>query len=472
MLTQSQSLNVSLEQGLRLNQQMLLSIKLLELPVMELRERIEAELSVNPALDAVENIKNTTLRETPSQPMDDNDGDFFETAITTPLYTRNAANGASSGGEDTKRQFLEGAVSSPESLQDHLLWQFRLQKLNEDIRRIGELLIGNLDKDGFHLVPPSELLPGVNQAKITVALSVIRMLDPQGCAVADYRESLAVQTKLRFGNNNKMSNSIEILLSYLSDLEKGKFSLVARQNGMRAERVEFLFSRIKELSPFPGRRYSSSLDYGAGVRFVVPDIEVYRKDGELTMKLNEEEIPALRVNPFFTELKKYKSEDQNTQNFVNEKVAEAQWFINAVSRRNRTLLRVTQAIVEKQKAFFEKGPASIVPLTRRDIAELLELDDSTVSRLASSKYIQTEWGIYAIGHFFSNAISGPSSQGSRFSKTGVKEIIREIIAKSEKRVSDNEIAHLLEEQGIKIARRTVAKYRNELQNESFTKLKL
>jgi RNA polymerase sigma-54 factor len=467
MLAQSQSLGVSLEQGLRLNQQMILSIKLMELPVMELRERIEAEIAVNPALDAVENVKNDAPQET--SPADDNDGDFFETAIATPLYSRDAVFGdvpgdASSGGEDAKRQFLEGAVSRVESLQDHLLWQFRLQKLDGEARRIGELLIGNLDKDGFHLIAPAGLLPGVAPAVIGIVLSVIQALDPQGCAVADYRESLAVQAKLRFGNDSRTSVGIERLLSRLSDLEKGKFPLVAKQNGMNANRAEYLFSRIKELSPFPGRRYSGNLDPGGGVRFVVPDIEVYRKDGELVIKLNEEEIPALRVSPFFAELKKYKPEDQKTQVFVNEKVAEAQWFINAVSRRNHTLLRVTQAIVEKQKAFFEKGAAHIVPLTRGDIADLLELDDSTVSRLASSKYIQTEWGIYGVGHFFSNAISGRGSQGSSYSKAGVKEIIREIIAKSKKRTSDNEIACLLEERGIKIARRTVAKYRSELKN--------
>jgi RNA polymerase sigma-54 factor len=292
---------------------------------------------------------------------------------------------------------------------------------------------------------------------------VIQALDPQGCATADYRESLVVQGRLRFGNEGGVSDGIETLLSYLGELEKGKFSLVAKQTGMKRDRVASLFSRIKELSPFPGRQYGG-FDSGAGVRFVVPDIEVYRKDGELVIKLNEEEIPALRVNPFFAELKKYKLEDQAAQAFVNENVAGARWFINAVHKRNRTLLRVTQAVVERQRAFFEKGPAHIAPLTRHDIAEMLDFDDSTISRLASSKYVQTEWGIYELSHFFSNAITGPGSEGSPYSKTGVKEIIREIIAKSKKHASDTEIAHLLEEQGIKIARRTVAKYRNELEN--------
>ena len=454
-----------------MSQQMLHSIKLMELPVMELRERIEAEAAANPALDVVDEAKEDALQE--RQRANDEERDFFETAIMTPLYTNRAA----SGEDDEKRQFLEGAVSRPESLQEHLLWQFRLQILDGDVRRIGELLIGNLDEDGFHLVSPAELLPGESPVKIEAALSVIRALDPQGCATSDYRESLAVQGRLRFDGENgasaKRSRSgaacgaacgaeIEMLLPYLGELEKGKFPLVAKLTGMKADRAVFLFACIKELSPFPGRQYSGGADSEAGVRFVVPDIEVYRKDGELVIRLNDEDIPALRVNPFFTELKNCRQDDQNTRNFINENIAGAKWFINAVQRRNHTLLRVTRAIVERQKAFFEKGPPHIAPLTRHDIAETLELDDSTISRMASSKYIQTEWGIYGMGHFFSNAITGQGSQGSPFSKTGVKEVIREIIARSEKHASDSEITRILEERGIKIARRTVAKYRNEL----------
>jgi RNA polymerase sigma-54 factor len=460
---------------------MLHSIKLMELPVMELRERIETEMAVNPALDVIEEAKDEGLKKPRAE---EEEGDFFETAIemaietaagmtkgtaaetmnetdiTAPLYSYRMV----SGEDDEKRQFLEGAVSRPESLQEHLLWQFRLQRLDADVRRIGELLIGNLDTDGFHLVSPAELLPAEDPVKMRTALAVIRALDPQGCATADYRESLAVQGRLRFGNGVTGGRGIEALLPYLGELEKGKFALVAKQTGMKAECAAALFDRIKELSPFPGRQYSGSLDSEAGVRFVVPDIEVYRKDGELVIRLNDDEIPAMRVNPFFAELKKDRMEDRNTQNFVNENIADAKWFIRAVHKRNQTLLRVTHAIVEKQKAFFEKGPAYIAPLTQHDVAEMLELDDSTISRMAHRKYIQTEWGIYEMSHFFSNAITGQGSRGSPYSKAGVKEVIREIIAASVKRASDNEIARLLEERGIKIARRTVAKYRNELEN--------
>jgi RNA polymerase sigma-54 factor len=454
MLAQSQKLMPSLEQGLRMNQQMLSSIKLMELPALELRARIEEELAANPALDVVEKAREEApVKEVAHE--DTEEGDFFETAIMMPLYTRNAPSDG-----DEKRQFLEGAVSRPESLQEHLLWQFRLQKLDGETRRIGELVIGNLDEDGFHLTPLAELLPGADTAKIAAALSVIRTLDPPGCATEDYRESLVEQGRLRFGK--AAGDSIRVLLPCLSMLEKEKFSLAARQTGMRADQVALLFSRIKTLSPFPGRLFSGSAQQTA--RFVVPDIEVFRKDGELVIKLHDEEIPALRVSPFFTELQKGGSGDQNTQDFVNGNIAQAKWFINAVNKRNRTLLRVTQAIVERQKAFFDKGPAHVAPLTQRDIAETLSLNDSTVSRTANGKYLQTEWGIYEISHFFSNAITGNNPRQPLFSQAGVKEMIKEIIAGSGKHVSDIEITRLLLERGVQIARRTVAKYRNELRN--------
>jgi RNA polymerase sigma-54 factor len=466
MLAQSQNLRVSLEQGLRMNQQMLHSIKLMELPVTELRERIEAELAVNPALDIVEKAEKE-VKEARAETVEE--GDFFETAIAAAPYDFRSSRknrAASSGEDDEKRRFLEGAPSQPESLQEHLLWQLRLQKLDEHTRRIGELLIGNLDEDGFHLVSPAELLPGEDPAKIEAALSVIRYLDPQGCAAADYRESLAIQGALRFddGPSRTTGDAIKALLPYLSELEKGKFAAITKQTGIKTERIAWLFERIKELSPFPGRQFSGGANTGTGVRLVVPDIEVHRKDGELMITLNDEEIPVLRVRPFFTALRKCKPEDKSTRDFVNEYVAGAKWFINAVYRRNHTLLRVTHVITERQQAFFEKGPAYIAPLTRHEVAAELGLDDSTISRTTSSKYMQTDWGIYELRYFFSNAIAGHGSERSPYSKAGVKEIIKEIIAHAEKRTSDNEIAHLLEEQGIKIARRTVAKYRNELEN--------
>ena len=461
MIAQGQQLGFTLDQGLRLNQQMLHSLKLMELPVMELRERIEQELADNPALELVENDRDEPLESVDRSNDDEGDKDFFETAIAAPVGddAEFSRNGGGTDDGDAKRQFLEGAVSRPESLQEHLLWQFRLQKVSTEVRAAGEVIIGNLNEDGFHLVPLYELLPETDRQVVNDALRVIHALDPQGCATEDYRESLMVQARLRFGRDGE---DCGIIIAHLSELERGRFSGIAKLTGMTTLQIEYLFRRFKELSPFPGRHFTAdrTTDGTRGVQFVVPDIEVYHSDDELVIKINDEEIPALQIHPFFLEARKYKRTNSEARAFIQNNVLQARWFIGALERRNTTLLRVTRAIVEKQKAFFEKGPSYICPLTQHEIALELEVDDSTISRTANSKHVQTEWGIYAIGHFFSNQISGDAAG---FSKAGVMAMIKEIITKAEKRTSDIEISHILEKRGIKIARRTVAKYRSELE---------
>jgi RNA polymerase sigma-54 factor len=195
---------------------------------------------------------------------------------------------------------------------------------------------------------------------------------------------------------------------------------------------------------------------------VVPDVQVIKKEGEFVIILNDEEIPVLGINPFFMKISDTKGKDKPARDFVKENIREARWFIQSINQRNHTLLRVSRAIVEFQRTFFVNGPKYLAPLTLRDIAQELGVHETTISRTANGKYMQTEWGIFEIRHFFSNSISGTGSGGSRYSKEGVKEIIRELITEEQRRFSDQEIAELLAERGIPLARRTVAKYRNEL----------
>jgi RNA polymerase sigma-54 factor len=202
---------------------------------------------------------------------------------------------------------------------------------------------------------------------------------------------------------------------------------------------------------------------------VVPDVQVIKKEGEFVIILNDEEIPVLGINPFFMQIAGYPGEkygrrrdDKPIRDFAKENIKEARWFIHSINERNHTLLRVSRAIVAFQRPFFSEGPQHIAPLTLRDIARELGLNESTISRTARGKYMQTEWGIFEIRHFFTNSISGAGSGGSRYSKEGVKAIIRELITAEERHFSDKEITELLAGRGIPLARRTVAKYRNEL----------
>lgn len=407
---------------------------------MDLREKIGEEIEKNPALEVLEE---------PAVLFAENFGkrDAYLKLGSDAVYARR------SGVSDEKRQFLEGAISRPETLQEHLLWQLALETADAGVRRAGELLIQNLDADGFHKEPPELLLKGEDESTIAAALALVQALDPPGTCTSGYLESLKVQARLIPG----VPGCMEAILDRLALLEKGKFAETARELGWKEEEIRLCFDRIKnELSPFPGRQFS-----GAETRYVTPDIQVERREGEFVIILNNEEIPVLGINPFFMKMADGNS-GRAARDFAQENIKEARWFIQSINQRNHTLFRVSRAVVEFQRAFFDKGPKYLAPLTLMDIARELGVHEATVSRTANGKYMQTEWGIYELRYFFTNSISGAGSSGSRYSKEGVKELIREIISGENRKLPDQELADMLARRGISLARRTVAKYRNEL----------
>ena len=434
------------EQRLKMNPQLYQSIRLMALPVVDLRETIQAELERNPALEVIEDKTTISLDSALKESKEEDD--YFEATSDSGFTRRGTDEDA-----DEQQKFIEGALSRPETLQEHLLWQLRLQPIDEDVRRIGELLIQNLDADGFHKEPVELLLKDENPDKVAAALDLVRRLDPQGTCTANYKESLMVQAQLMPDAPDGILEALE----HLELLEKGKIAEVAKKIKRSEAEVNEILERIKELSPFPGRQFDSS-----EVRFVVPDVQVVRKNEEFVIILNDEEIPVLGINPFFMKLSDGKDGEKPVRDFVRENIKEARWFIRSINQRNHTLLKVMRAIVEFQRTFFAKGPKYLAPLTLKDIAQEIGVHETTVSRIANGKYVQTEWGIFEIRYFFTNSISGAGSSGSRYSKEAVKEIIREIIQSEEGSLSDQDIADLLSRRGIPLARRTVAKYRKEL----------
>jgi RNA polymerase sigma-54 factor len=442
------------EQRLKMSPQIYQSIKLMGLPIMDLREKIEDEIERNPALEVLEDHSTVSL-DAADAPRKEED-DYFEATSDSGFICRGGDEAA-----EEQHRFIEGALSRPETLQEHLLWQLQLEPVDEELREICETLIQNLDQDGFHKEPVELLFkdapdrPRPLPERIAEGKKLVQALDPAGTCTADYRESLKVQIDLLPG----VSPGMDETLDYLELLERGKFAETAKKIGRTEPEVRLFFERIKELSPFPGRSFSSP-----DVRFVVPDVQVVRKEGDFVIILNDEEIPVLGLNPFFMKIAEGSKKDggRETRDFARENIKEARWFIHSVNLRNHTLLRVSRAIVEFQRAFFVNGPKSLAPLTLGDIARELGVHETTVSRTANGKYMQTEWGIFEIRHFFTNSISGTGSGGSRYSKEGVKEVIRELISAEGPRCSDQKIAGLLAKQGISLARRTVAKYRSEL----------
>ena len=450
------------EQRLKMNPQLYQSIKLMELPIVDLRERIEQELDSNPALEILEDHSVILLDET-------NDQDSRHSAEKEEIYeyfeTSSDPGRRSSQASEDHRRFIEGALTRPETLQQHLLWQLQLEPADIELRIIAETLIQNLDDDGFHKEKPDTLYTAV-QSKLTIqdwskklpqAMELVRGLEPAGTCTDDYRESLKVQIGLLPDEpENCPRTSLEQALDELELVERGKYALLAKKLKLSEEDAKLVCEYIKKLSPFPGRSFAP-----ASVRYVVPDIKVVRDNNDFTIILNDEAFPVLGINQFFKEISG-KANDAAARDFAREKTKEARLFINHLSQRNKTLIRVSNAILEFQRSFFINGPKHLAPLTLGDIAKELDVHETTISRTANGKYMQTECGIFEIRYFFTNSISGTGSGGSRFSKESVKEIIKEIIIAENRLLSDNDISALLHQKGIALARRTVAKYRKEL----------
>ena len=288
---------------------------------------------------------------------------------------------------------------------------------------------------------------------------LIRTFEPVGCCTADYQEALIVQV----GELVDPPPGIrDIIREYLPQLEKGKYREIARALSITEEDAAEALEVLRGLNPFPGRMFSSDES-----RYVIPDLILRKREGQFVLVLNDEEVPVLRVNRTFSRLAE--GEDKETRQFAGPRVRDARWFIHSVDQRNQTLLKVARAILDFQRDFFVKGKKYLVPLTLKDIAAEVDVSEATVSRVTNGKYLQTEWGIFELKHFFSNSVAGTGAGGSRYSKEGVKEIVREILeseSESGKHLSDQKISDLLAQRGIKIARRTVAKYRKELKIDS------
>jgi RNA polymerase sigma-54 factor len=444
--------------GVKMSPQVYQSIKLMEMPLIDLREKIGEELERNPALEILEDNSTISLDDTDSPGEEE---EYFETSSDSG-FTYGAAGGTAA--TDEHHSFIEGVLSRPETLQQHLLWQLQLEAADKELRAIAAVLIQNLDDDGFHKEPPETLFkegaPGV-PLRLSEAMGLVQTLDPLGCCTADYHESLKVQIALLYDN---APGCIECALDHLELLERGKFSEAAKKMNCGKNDAITCFELIKKLSPFPGRLFTA-----AEVRFVIPDVQVVRGDEGFNIILNNEVIPVLGINPFLQKLdpdirrgRIKNSPDQSAQQFARENIKEARVFINSIAMRNHTLKMVARAIVEFQQAFFENGPQYLAPLTLGDIAEKLGIHETTVSRTANGKYMQTEWGIFELRYFFTNSISGTGSGGSQFSKEGVKAIIQEMVNADNQNLSDLDISQLLARRGISLARRTVAKYRKEL----------
>ena len=442
------SLSQRQSQQLRLNPQMLRDLKLLQLPLVELQLHMRAELENNPALETIKNTETESLEE------------YQEKYDKTQEQTENdlSATNTNVGAAERHREIIEGVLSRPESLQEHLLWQLGLQPIEDYQRHFGEMLIYNLDKNGFHKVDPFALLKA-HPSQIQSILNIIQKFDPQGICVANMEESLALQAK-----NDPLCPPyvLDIIQDHLSLLKGNDITVIARRLKISPEKANKIVQYISKLTPYPGQKFSQE-----PTQFAIPDLTIRYRNHRFEITINEQGIPKLGINHYFLRISEesFDSKDTDAESFARTYVREAQLFIKSLKKRYHTLMNTAQALVKFQGDFFRKGSRYIQPLTLRDVAQELGLHEATISRVTHYKYVQTNWGIYPLRYLFSNSVA-IDNNNHVMSRQAIKSILAELITQrlqAGKPVRDRILMDELGNRGVHIARRTVAKYRNELQ---------
>jgi RNA polymerase sigma-54 factor len=438
--------------------QLIQSLKMVQAPVLKLEQMLRMELATNPMLEEIEELEPET-EETPETELDLAEPKASEEeAVDWDQFLSDDDEGykvREQREEDENR--YEGSGVQIESLYDHLLEQLSYLKLSEEQHLIGEYIIGNIDTHGYLAISVAEMAKEleIEEGPIDEVLRMIRTFDPTGVGSRDLRESLLTQLR-----EKGMQNSLayRIVDEHIGELEKKSTLQISRMMGVPFERTQKAMDIIKGLSPAPthGRFDTAAMP-------VAPDLVVEKIGDDYEVFLNDRNVPRLRINSSYKQLiRRGATTTQDTKAYVRSKLEQARWLLNALNQRRTTMIRVMTAIVEEQKEFFEKGQAFLKPLIMEDIAQKVEMNVATISRVANGKYVQTPLGVYEIKYFFNTGIA--RSDGEDMSKRSVKQRITEIIDKEDaaKPLSDQDIFRELNAEGIKLARRTVTKYREEL----------
>jgi RNA polymerase sigma-54 factor len=439
----------------------------LQLSRLELMDTIKTELEENPALEEVPDSTPTEQSTEQAEPATAENTDVKEVTIEDKIqedidwsnyldeYNTPGRVHHESEGRDTPR--FESFIASSESLNDHLLWQFLMTKPDREEERIASLIIGNLNKDGYLDVSVEEIAmtSGSPTEKIEEILSIIQTFDPIGVGARDLSECLLIQAKF-LGLDDTIV--IDIITNHLSNLEKKNYKAVCKALKKSMDEVVSAINVIKSLEPKPGRQFSDETP-----QYINPDIYVYKLEDDFVIMLNDDGMPKLRVNSFYkSSISRGKNISGEAEDYIQEKMRSAAWLIKSIHQRQKTIYRVMESILGYQREFFEKGIAHLKPMVLRDVAQDIQMHESTISRVTTNKYAYTPQGIFELKYFFNSSIR--RSHGGSIASASVQEKIRQIIAGEDpkKPYSDDKIAQILKEDQIHIARRTVAKYREML----------
>jgi len=434
------------------------AIKLLPLSRLELIQKVHQEILENPFLEDVAtqetndtDLVNEELSQETQQDSEEFEVDweaYLQDFNSSPDYTSNV-------GKEVRS--LEATLKSETSLAEYLLWQLSLTVHDELEKEIGTYLIGNIDDDGYLQCQTEEVATvlGCDEAQIYAVLRIIQSFDPPGIGACNLQESLLIQL-----HHLEMDDSLasKIVRQCLAQLDERYFQKIAKSFGVTLNEVIAAVGLIRSLDPKPGSRFNSPR-----VEYITPDVVVVKVDDDYQVVLNEDGMPNLRINVLYQNvLRQNDSMQSETREYLEEKFRSAIWLMKSVEQRRQTLLRVTKSLCKFQREFLDKGLAYLKPLVLKDVADDIGMHESTVSRVTTNKYVYTPQGVFELKFFFHSGLE--SLEGDAMSSVSVKDIIRKAVAAEESRkpLTDQQLMMILEAKGVKIARRTIAKYRQEL----------
>ena len=483
-----QGLQLKFSQQLTMTPQLQQAIKLLQLSTLELSQEITEQLYSNPLLeeitedqDAENQLKKTnnekTLTETSnltaeeleepsknteplSQETDQNDwdSDFDNYSVQTQDIARINNNDGNIRGEIN----LEQVHQVTQSLKDHLLWQLNLTNLNARDLSIAEMLTYSLDDNGLLTQNLSEIFEELDEnnneyeSEILTVLTRLQQFDPPGVYARDLKECLLIQLNQLSQDTPFLKQAKILVLQFLEDIGKLNTDKLLKKTQLSLDELRGAISLVRSMNPYPGEILQEN-----DTEYITPDAYVIKTSDKWRAIINDDHNPRLRINETYKSLIR-QSDNSKENQYLKDSLTEAKWFIKSLESRNETLLKVVNCIIELQEDFFEHGPVSMKPMILSDISEKLDLHESTISRVTTSKYLATPRGIYELKYFFSSHVA--TATGGECSSTAVSAILKELINAEvpHKPLSDNKLTELLKEQGINIARRTVAKYREGL----------
>ena len=362
------------------------------------------------------------------------------------------------GREDDGREHdYERYVTTDVTLPENLMFQLQFAAEDKCERRIGKYIIESLDENGYMTMTREEIAAaaGVSMDKVEKALAMIHTFEPAGVGASDLRECMMIQLRQR----GLLTEVFEAVINeHLEDLANNRLTVIARDMGIAPAEVQEMCDIIRTLEPKPGRQFASQAD----TRYIVPDIIVENVDGEYVVTVNDDSIPHLMVSSYYRSLLRDAETDPKLSKYLSDRVNSALWLIKSIEQRKQTIYNVVSAVVKYQRDFFDRGSKYLKTLTLKDIAEEVGIHESTVSRSINGKYMQCARGVFEIRYFFSAGVAG--SRGEGISSNSVKEFIKEMVdcEDPKKPLSDQEMSDILKEKGIIISRRTVAKYRDEM----------